>query len=310
MTSPRLNAVACSSPMGLHRMAYSEWGASDNPRVVLCVHGLTRSGRDFDVLAAELSKEYRVICPDVAGRGLSDRLLNPSLYGVSQYVADMVSLLNKIQPEQLHWIGTSMGGLIGLGYLGALEAARFSQSRQRIGQAANAAVPVCNYPVHKLVLNDVGPHLEPASLTRIGEYVGAQVSLSDFSEAVNYLKFVSQSFGPHTDEQWHALTRHYFIEDDGHWIKHYDMDIAVPFKAMTPELVAQGEMMLWSSYASYKGPVLITRGAESDLLSSATLAKMLSINPLARSAEFAGVGHAPTLMQADQIAVITKFLND
>lgn len=310
MTSPRLNAVTCSSPMGLHRMAYCEWGAVDNPRVVLCVHGLTRSGRDFDALAAELSKEYRVICPDVAGRGLSDRLLNPSLYAVGQYVADMVSLLNKVQPKQLNWVGTSMGGLIGMAYVGAIEASRVSQSKQRVGPAANSLVPESNYLVNKLVLNDVGPHIEPESLARIGEYVGAQVALSSFNEAVNYLKIVSQSFGPHTDEQWQALARHYFVEDSGQWIKHYDLDIAIPFKSMTPALVAQGEMMLWSSYASHKRPVLITRGAESDLLSGTTLSKMLSINPLARAAEFAGVGHAPTLMQTDQIAVITEFLHD
>ena len=308
MTSPRLNAVTCSSSAGLHRMAYWDWGDVENPRMVLCVHGLTRNGRDFDALASELAKDYRVICPDVVGRGLSDRLLNPSLYHVGQYVADMVSLLNKVQPKQLDLVGTSMGGLIGMGYVGAIEASVTTRATQRIGPALDVNIPAADYPVHRLVLNDVGPHLEPESLARIGEYVGAQVALASFDEAVNYFKIVSQSFGPHSDDQWRSLARHYFIEDKGHWIKHYDMDISIPFQSMSPALVAQGEMMMWASYASYKGPVLITRGADSDLLSTDTLAKMLSINPLARAVEFSGVGHAPTFIQTDQIDAIKAFL--
>jgi pimeloyl-ACP methyl ester carboxylesterase len=307
MATPRLRAVMCSSPAGLHRMAYTEWGDPSNKKVVLCVHGLTRTGRDFDVLAKRLAQDYRVVCPDVVGRGMSDRLANPAFYAVPQYAADMVNLVDRLQPSELHWVGTSMGGLIGLAYAGSLALARVQQHNLTPAQHYSD-LPSTGVRLDRLVLNDVGPHLEPVSLERIGQYVGEAIEFASFQEAVQYVKKTAASFGPHTKAQWEDLTRYTYIEQNGRWIKHYDLGLAVPFKSMTPEVAAQGEQYLWSAYASVQTPVLILRGAESDLLSKQTLQQMLERNPHAQAHEFKGVGHAPTLMTDDQVKVVTDFL--
>ena len=307
MTSPRLNAVTCTSPAGLHRMAYQEWGDRDNPDTVLCVHGLTRTGRDFDDLARRLSNDFRVVCPDVVGRGLSDCLTNPLFYGVPQYTADMVSLIARLQPSRLQWVGTSMGGLIGMAYAGSLAYARALQARPTPAQCF-VSLPDTGLRLDKLILNDVGPHIEPISLERIGQYVGEQVSFDDFQSAVAYVKNTAASFGPHTDKQWQELARYTYIEQGGKWIKHYDLGISAAFKAITPEQATQGEEILWQAYASIQAPILILRGQESDLLSPATLKKMLEVNPRARAIEFAGVGHAPTIVAADQLDTVCGFL--
>jgi len=307
MATPRLRAVMCSSPAGLHRMAYTEWGDPTNKKVVLCVHGLTRTGRDFDVLAKRLAQDYRVVCPDVVGRGMSDRLANPAFYAIPQYAADMVNLVDRLQPSELHWVGTSMGGLIGLAYAGALALSRVQQQNLTPAQHY-ASLPSTGVRLDRLVLNDVGPHLEPVSLERIGQYVGEAIEFASFDDAVQYVKKTAASFGPHTKAQWQELTRYTYIEQNGVWIKHYDLGLAVPFKSMNPEIAAQGEQYLWSAYASVQTPIMILRGAESDLLSKQTLQQMLERNPLAKSHEFSGVGHAPTLMTDGQVKVVTDFL--
>ena len=293
MSSPRLNVVTCSSPVGVHRMAYHEWGAPDNPDVVLCVHGLTRTGRDFDDLAQALAVDFRVVCPDVVGRGLSDRLANPMLYAVPQYASDMVTLLARLNPARLSWVGTSLGGLIGMAYAGLLAQARFARQHPTPAQA-HQPLPDAHLPLDKIA--------------RIGQYVGEPVAFSTFDEAVVYVRAVSASFGPHTGGQWRELTRHTFIERDGKWVKHYDLGIAVPFGAMNQDMAQQGEAMLWAAYASIVAPILIVRGMESDLLSRDTVEQMLARNPRARVVEFAGVGHAPTFMVPDQIAAVVDFL--
>jgi len=288
-------------------MAYTEWGDPSNKKIVLCVHGLTRTGRDFDVLAKRLAQDYRVVCPDVVGRGMSDRLANPAFYAIPQYAADMVNLVDRLQPSELHWVGTSMGGLIGLAYAGALALARVQQQTLTPAQHYSN-LPSTGVRLDRLVLNDVGPHLEPVSLERIGQYVGEAIEFANFDEAVQYVKKTAASFGPHTKAQWQELTRYTYIEQNGRWIKHYDLGLAVPFKNMTPEVAAQGEQYLWSAYASVQTPILILRGSQSDLLSKQTLQHMLERNPQAKSHEFSGVGHAPTLMNDDQVKVVTDFL--
>ena len=157
MATPRLEAVMCSSPAGLHRMAYYEWGDPDNSQVVLCVHGLTRTGRDFDVLAAKLSQDFRVVCPDVAGRGLSDRLANPAFYAIPQYAADMINLVDRLQPSTLHWVGTSMGGLIGLAYAGALAIAQVQHQLCRAAMAAGQPAAVVAHQ-HRRIAAAVDEH--------------------------------------------------------------------------------------------------------------------------------------------------------
>ena len=292
MTEPTLHDLNCLDARGLHRMAYWAWGDPANPRVLVCVHGLTRQGRDFDTLARDLCGEYRVICPDVAGRGRSDRLPDAMGYGIPTYVADMVALVARLGVPQVDWVGTSMGGLIGLG-LAALPTAAGSPGL-----------------VRKLVLNDVGPTIEPSSLQRIGSYLGRPALWATVDEAADALRAVSLGFGPHTREEWLALTRPQLVQhDSGNGYKsHYDPAIAVPFKAATPEMAAMGEALLWQSYDRLTCPTLLLRGAESDLLSPATAQAMTQRGPRARLVAFAGVGHAPTLVAADQRAAIRQFL--
>ncbi|MEN9483612.1 MAG: hypothetical protein RJB37_1492 [Pseudomonadota bacterium] len=290
MTEPRLHHVTCANPKGLHRMAYWEWGAQDNPRVVVCAHGLSRQGRDFDTLARALSADFRVICPDVVGRGRSDWLPDPMLYAVPTYVADMVALLARLNVEQVSWVGTSMGGLIGLS-LASLHAQ---------GQVS---------PISRLVLNDVGPVIEFASLQRIGTYLGAPMRFPSVEAGAEFLWSISQSFGPHTPEQWLALSRPQFKPaPEGGWMFQYDPAIAVPFRAFTPEIAAFSEAMLWKAYDSVTAPTLLVRGQDSDLLSADTARAMGQRGPQAPCVEFAGVGHAPTLIADDQVACVREFL--
>ena len=282
---PRLRHVQCLAPEGLHRMAYWEWGDADNAKVLVCVHGLSRQGRDFDTLARALAGDYRVVCPDVAGRGRSDWLKNPASYAIPTYVADMVTLLARLDAAEVHWVGTSMGGLIGLGL---------------------ASLP--ESPVSRLVLNDVGPAIEYAALARIGTYLGQPAHWKTLDDAADALRAISLGFGPHTREQWLALTRPQLVADGDGFKPHYDPAIALPFRAVTPELAAAGEAMLWRAYDALRCPTLVLRGAESDLLSRATADAMAARGPRARVHEVAGVGHAPTLVQADQVAVVREFL--
>jgi len=301
MQVPRLDFVTCANPAGLHRMAYWEWGDPDNDKVLLCVHGLTRSGRDFDAFAHRLSAEYRVICPDVAGRGHSDWLPNPAFYTIPQYVADMVTLLARLRPATLHWVGTSMGGLIGMALAGAAALGARHPAPPGLLQGRG-------WHVDKLVLNDVGPHLEPPALGRILQYVAEPASFETLAAAQAYVRSVSAAFGPHTDAQWEALTRNVYREQDGRWIKHYDLRLAAPFSVQNQAALAAGEHLLWQAYEAIDAPMLILRGEHSDLLSPATVREMARRNPRARSLVVPEAGHAPTLMSDAQIAPVAAFL--
>lgn len=280
----RQRTVLCAHPGGLHRMAYSEWGDPRSLKVAVCVHGLTRTGRDFDFLAEALAKDYRVICPDVVGRGRSDWLSDKSQYGFPQYVADMVTLLARIDCDSVHWVGTSMGGLIGM-FLASVE-----QS-----------------PISRLVLNDVGPVITGESLRRIGEYVGKAPRFANFAAAEAYVRLVSAPFGQLSDGQWRHLTEHCVRQaGDGQWEMVYDPGIAEPFRTA----MVYADVDLWPVYDAIRCPTLVIRGAESDLLTRDTWQSMGQRGPRASLAEITAVGHAPVLFDAEQIAVVHNFLLD
>ncbi len=288
MMQPRIKMVQCLSPAGLHRMAYQTWGDEDNPRVLVCVHGVTRVSDDFDRLAESLSQHYRVICPDVVGRGRSDWLRDPRHYIVPQYVSDMVTLIARLDVTQVDWVGTSMGGLIGMGL---------------------AALP--DSPVRKMVLNDIGPNLNFPALTRIGEYIGQEVRFDTFEQGRDYIRTVSAPFGPHSDDEWDKLARDVLRKDsDGRWRRHYDPAIAKGFEGITEESTKRGEAALWGAYEAIRAPVLLVRGSESDLLTHETALEMTERGPRAQLVELPGVGHAPTFMHDDQIALVRQFLMD
>ncbi|MBV6319661.1 alpha/beta fold hydrolase [Duganella violaceipulchra] len=290
MFEAKIKSVQCLSLAGLHRMSYKEWGDESNPNVLLCVHGVTRVGDDFDNMARALANDYRVICPDIVGRGRSGWLKNPQLYRVPQYVSDIVTLLARVlpdgEPQTVDWFGTSMGGLIGLGL---------------------ASLP--DNPIRKLILNDIGPVLAPMALQRIGDYIGQDLRFDTYAEASKFIRDVSLTFGQHTEEEWHKLANDVLRQDkDGKWVRHYDMGLALPFRSATPESAAADEALLWSAYDAIRCPTLLVRGAESDLLSAETAALMTQRGPKARLVEIAGVGHAPTFIHDDQIAIVKQFL--
>ena len=302
--APQLRDLLCEGAAGPHRMAWWQWGRADASDVVVCVHGLGRQGRDFDVLARALleaarlqGRDLRVVCPDIAGRGKSAWLADPRHYVPPVYAGDMLALLTTLHQEapigHLSWVGTSMGGLIGMALFGT----------------PDLPLPA---PLHRLVLNDVGPVTQWASIQRIQGYIGQAVHFQDEETAARALWAVSATFGPHTPEQWLALTKPQLRplppEQGGGYTLHYDPAIAVPVREVTEQSLRETEPVVWGLYDHITAPTLLLRGAESDLLSPDTARAMSERGPRARRVEFAGVGHAPTLVAPEQVEVVTAFL--
>ena len=278
--------MTCTSSDGPHRMAYHAWGNPGNPKVLLCVHGLTRRGSDFKTLAQAMSHEYYVVCPDVVGRGDSDRLKNPMLYAVPQYVADIAGLIKQLDATQVDWFGTSMGGLIGMVY---------------------ASMP--NNPIRRMLINDVGPRIEPEAIKRLGSYVGQACAFANRADALQRLNEICASFGAHTPEEWEIYNGPMLVQKDGLWVMHYDPDIAVPFASVNPIMAKAGEMAMWHAFKQIHIPMLIVRGGDSDLLSAKTVAEMCKVNPYVRSIEIPGVGHAPAFVKPEQVALAKEFFS-
>jgi pimeloyl-ACP methyl ester carboxylesterase len=267
-------------PAGFHRVAYVEWGRPDNPRVCLCLHGLTRNGRDFDELAQALKEDWRVLCPDVVGRGDSDRLADPAGYGYPQYLDDANALIARAGVARIDIVGTSMGGLIGMML------------------AAQA-----NSPVRRLVMNDVGPFLPKAALERIASYVGKDPVFASFAEAEAAYRRTATTFGLRSDDEWRRFVeRSVRPAEGGGYALAYDPAIAQGFNQ------AIKDIDLWKIWDKLRCPVLVLRGAESDLLTRATAEQMKTRSPGATVVEFQGCGHAPALMDAAQVAVVRDWL--
>ncbi len=279
-------------------MASWEWGDPAASHVVVCVHGLSRQGRDFDVLAQALAARadhpVRIVCPDVAGRGRSDWLKDPMGYQIPQYASDMLALLAQLHRQAaihtLDWVGTSMGGLIGMAVCGT----------------PDLPLPA---PVRKLVLNDVGPMIQWKALQRIGNYLGQTGRFDSVQQAADAMWAISTSFGPHTPDQWLALSQAMVKPlPDGGLTLHYDPAIALPLRQLTEESAAQGEAVLWQLYDNIHAQTLLLRGEDSDVLAHETALAMMQRGPKARVLEFQGVGHAPTLVTDNQVAAVTDFL--
>ena len=262
-------------------MAYREWGDPANPRVLLCLHGLTRAGSDFDVVARAMRDRYRVICPDIAGRGASDRLRQPKLYGVAHHANDVATLLAVLEAGSVDVLGTSMGGLIAM---------------------VLAGLP--GSPIGKLLVNDIGPVIDPLGLSRIAEYVGKDPRFTTADEAVAYLNTLTKNFGPHTPEQSDALNRPLVRHYPDGWGLHYDPGIAISFNA-TPSI--EVEAALWHAWEAMTARVLITRGVRSDVLSHETMAEMVRRGREVHAVELPDTGHAPSFLTAPQLAVVREF---
>jgi len=279
-SSPRTHDLRGLSPHGFHRVVYYEWGDAANADVVVCVHGVGRNGRDFDVLGEALAPTHRVIAVDMPGRGNSEWLADPHDYVFPTYLATLTALIARAGAATVSWVGTSMGGLLGM-----------------------VAASLPKTPVARLVVNDVGPVIEPAALARIAEYFGADPTFATYDEIDRYVRQTSAPFGPLTDAQWaHVVGTNVRQRPDGRWGLAYDPGIAVPFRQQP------APPALWSVWDAIACPTLVLRGAQSDLLSAATATEMAQRGPRPRVVEFAGVGHAPMLLAADQVDTVAAFL--
>ena len=279
-TTPRVRHLRGLSPHGFHRVVYYEWGSPENIDVVICVHGIGRNGRDFDVVAESLSSTHRVLAVDMPGRGASEWLRDPNDYVAPVYLATLTALIAATGADSVGWIGTSMGALLGI---------------------MAAAQP--GTPISRLVVNDAGPVVEPAALARIAQYFGTDPAFDTYAELAAYVRTISAPFGPLTDAQWdHVIRTNARQRGDGTWGVGYDPGIAVPFRAQT----SAGD--LWPQWDSIRCPTLVIRGAQSDLLSPATARAMAERGPRARIEEVPGVGHAPMLMSRDQVDIVVRFM--
>jgi len=265
------------------KLAYTQFGEPENRNIAICVHGVSRLSRDFDRLAEALAGRYRVICPDMAGRGLSDPLSRAEDYGYPVYISDVRALLSHISADKVHWVGTSMGGLIGMMLAAETDS-----------------------PITRMVINDIGPVIPKTALQRIGTYLGTAGAFPDLAAGEAYLRGVHASFGPLTDDEWAELASHSFKPaPDGKsgLVLHYDPQIAEPFKAGSDD-----DIVLWKIWDRICCPTLVLRGAESDLLSSETAAEMATRGPETDVTTLAGIGHAPALMNQGQIAIVRDWL--
>ena len=277
-------SVLCLADAGHHRMVYDDYGSPDAPHAVVCVHGLTRNAGDFERLARALADDgWRVLVPDIVGRARSDKIQDSAAYGVPQYVRDINGMLAHARVETVDWIGTSMGGLIGIGL---------------------AVSP--GHPIRRMALNDVGPKVPREALRRIADYVGIPWRFPDFETAVGHLKMAYEPFGLIHDEDWRELSRVSLAKaDDGTFTNNYDLRIAEPFVDLANEDLDLWP--LWDAIQLGEAPLVI-RGATSDLLLADDLVEMAQRGPGARPVEIAGCGHAPSLMVPDQIAMIRDWL--
>jgi pimeloyl-ACP methyl ester carboxylesterase len=301
LRQPRLESVICPHPDGQHRMAWWSWGDPSAAHVVVCAHGLTRQGRDFDRLAQALldraesaGRDLHVVCPDVAGRGHSEWLPQAALYQIPQYASDMLALLTELQRhtamQTLDWVGTSMGGLIGMVLAGQ----------------AGLPMPA---PMRRLVLNDVGPAVAWPSIVRMQQYVGRYGRFANLGEAALELRRLSQGFGPVPEDIWLELSSHMVRQlPDGGLTLHYDPAIGEPIRAMTSEAAQAAEATVWSLYDQIQAQVLLIRGEDSDLLTLETAQAMAQRGPHAQLLQWTGVGHAPTLTDPAHTAVLVDFL--
>jgi pimeloyl-ACP methyl ester carboxylesterase len=279
---PRERSLRSLTPRGFHRVVWYEWGDPRAREVVVCVHGVGRNGRDFDVFGETLASTHRVLAVDMPGRGRSDWLPDPQLYSFPTYLTTLTALIAASGADTVSWVGTSMGGLLGI---------------------ALAAQP--NTPVARLVVNDVGPVIEPGALVRIREYLGTDPAFERYEDIEAYVRAISAPFGPLTDAQWSHLVRTNVRQDDqGRWRIGYDPGIGAAFAAQ-PALTD-----LWHLWDAVRCPTLVLRGEHSDLLGAGTAAAMATRGPRARVVQIPGVGHAPMLLDAQQIDVVATFLRE
>lgn len=279
--APQQHYYLGMSPEGFHRLSYLEWGERDNPEVLICVHGLMRNAHDFDYLARELSKEYRIICPDIVGRGDSDYIGSTLIYNFTQYISDMVALISRIGVSEVNWLGTSMGGIIGM---------------------MMASMP--KTPIKKLILNDVGMVIPSLAMTRIATYARNDLGFQSLDEAKKYFKLIMPAFGIRDEEKWDHIVKWGTRQaQDGTHKLAYDPAIGQAFVS-----VSANDIHLETFWNDLKCPVLVLRGEDSDLLTPEIINKMSILQPQMDVIEIPNAGHAPALMSAFEIECVRGWL--
>ncbi|HEY9705499.1 MAG TPA: alpha/beta hydrolase [Allocoleopsis sp.] len=284
---PQYHQLSCQHSTESYQISYIEWGDPHQENVLICVHGLTRNSKDFDHLAQELQSTYRIICPDVVGRGQSDWLSHPANYGIPLYVSDLLTLIQQLNLTSVDWLGTSMGGLIGMNI---------------------ASLP--HSPIKRLILNDVGAEVAADSLQRIAKYLCQQPPIfDDFTLVTEYVKKIYSGFGDLTEDQWEFLARNSVkLNSQGQYILNYDPAISTPFLQAQHAKLKPAD--LWKMWDLIQCPVLLLHGENSDLLLPETIDKMLINHPLLTVKHLANCGHAPALMSLEQIDMIRMWLNN
>jgi pimeloyl-ACP methyl ester carboxylesterase len=277
--------ILCKNPDGQHQITYREWGEPQQTKVLICVHGLTRNSQDFTKLATALKSDYRVICPDVVGRGESDYLTNPAHYGIPLYVEDLLTLIRQLNFTSVDWLGTSMGGLIGM-TIASLE----------------------NSPINRLILNDIGAYIPEQAIERIASYLTQKAPIfSDLTQVKEYVKKIYSGFGDLTESQWSNLAQYSVkLNQNGQYILNYDPAIATPFLGLKSGQFQPIDFgQIWHLISC---PVLLLHGENSDLLLPETIAQMQETNPQLEVKHLANCGHAPALMSSEQIDLIKTWL--
>lgn len=275
------NTVALGADFAGLELSYLEHGPSSAPRTVVCVHGLTRNAHDFDVLAGALAaRDCRVLAIDVAGRGASGWLPDPAQYDLPFYAAQIARLLDILGVAAVDWVGTSMGGLIGI-VLAAGE----------------------RPPMLRLVINDIGPAVPQAALEQIRSYLGLDLIFADMVELEAHLRLIHAGFGQLTDAQWRHLAVHSSRKTPEGLRLHYDPSIRAPFMA-----VAAQDIDMWELWDRVRCPTFVLHGADSPLLTPAILQEMGRRGPPLQAVTLPGVGHAPALMADEQVAIIAGWL--
>ncbi len=272
------NYIRCEG----RELHYTEWGAQHG-EAVIAWHGLARTGRDMDDIAGHLSQRYRVICPDTIGRGLSEWSPEPlTEYCLAFYTRLATSLVNQLALDKFHWLGTSMGGAIGL----------------------HAAASALRGRLQRLVLNDMGPEIAHAATDRIRSYAGSPAAFATVSELEAYFRSIYKPYGWLSDAQWRRLTETSVRRlPDGRVTPHYDPDMVMQFTHHADDYTQ------WDAWDSLDIPVLCLRGETSDLLLADTAEQMRQRGPRAVVATIAGCGHAPALNTPEQFALIERFFS-
>lgn len=285
--------IWCYSAEGFHKVYYRQWGESKGDNVILCCHGVMRNLHDFDYIAKPLEDlGYCVVCPDIVGRGQSDHFLDAKNYSYYQYILDITAILARVGAKKVDWLGTSMGGLIGM---------------------MVASQP--NTIIRRLIVNDIGPIILASALERIKTYAGKEALFNNFEEACKQMRQNYAPFGIKKDEHWMHLFKHTLKElPDGRWTTFADSRCM--FQGLNPnrqeidmpDIDEKGNIIFWKYWEKVSCPVLLTYGAESDLVTSEVVEIMKQYPIQFKSYAIDGVGHAPTLMEEDQISIITDWL--